>query len=160
MPKRYVAIQIDAQVFDRLHARRAALSQDSLRADNGLGVGATIGVLLDWWEQNPPQDIEAIRKLVKPYPERGRPRKVGSGPLVYVAGKKDLWYGHQFAIPKAHPHMHFCKVCEGWWDQHDYPKPLHPCPAVTPSSLRLMTRTKKDFLVVGFTSDEVEWAPE
>lgn len=161
MPRAYVTIPVDAQVFERLHAVKVAASNLAYATDNTISASVAIGLLLDHWHEQPP-DADWLREQTRNYPRRGRPRSSEAGkPRVLVDGKKDPAMGHELIAHPVRPWIKLCRHCKWVHNERDYQRPLWHCPAVVPSSpVPLGTWTKKDLLAMDWPADQVGWGSD
>lgn len=161
MPRAYVTVPIDSQVFERLHAVKVAASNLTYATDNTISASVAIGLLLDHWNEKPP-DPDWLREQTRNYPRRGRPRASEAGqPRVLVHGKKDPAMGHEFETCPPRPWIKLCRQCRYVHNEREYPRPLFHCPAVVPSSPVQHKRwTKKDLLEFGWPEDQVSWGSD
>lgn len=161
MPRAYVTVPIDSQVFERLQAVKVAASNLAYATDNTISASVAIGLLLDHWREHPP-DHEWLREQTRTYPRRGRPRASEAGqPRVFVDGKKDPAMGHELIAHPARSWIKFCKQCRLVHNEREYQRPLFYCPAVVPSSPAPRGRWKKlELLEMDWPEDQVGWGSD
>lgn len=164
MVRSFTVMQVDAQLHQRLHIVRRAVSVALRFNENSLGLGPLLGLLLDHWEATPP-DGGWLEAQVALYPKRGRPRK--SEPACMepvVALRKKFGKGHELFSRRAGSgsayKIFFCKFCDMQWSTWESQEAPAQCPRVTGFANIYNPKiwTQKDLLALGFEADEVTWA--
>lgn len=161
MARLIATVNLDAQVHERWSQLRYKVSELLRYNAHSLGLGPMLGLLLDHWEENPP-DLEWLKVKEISYPKRGRPRRSDPANMTpVVALKKVNTKGHVLFTGRRPMRYHFCRNCNLMWDPAMDRKPTYDCPTIgTYSMLERKVWTKADLRALNFEEDEIQWAAE
>ena len=154
-------LQLDVEIYNRIASIREHVSEELRFNGRSLGLAPMLGLLVDYWQQNPPSR-EWLEERAKLYPKRGRPPKQIKGTKIGLVDRGML--GHEVFWKKEHqgtPYkILYCKRCSMIWNTWDGEKPGARCPGdgITVSMYSPKVWTKNELLLEGFEADEVEWA--
>lgn len=162
MPRHITTLQIEFELHKRISAVRDHVSSELRHSERSLGLGPMLGLLVDHWQQHPP-DPEWLKAQASLYPRRGRPSRAVNGTIIKGAPPKSN-LGHEMFSKKAQGgsayKIVYCKLCSMQFSTWDSPTPPARCPGdgITISIYNPKRWTKSELLAEGFEPSEVEWA--
>lgn len=161
MPRHITTLQIEFELHRRISQIRDHVSLELRHSAKSLGLGPMLGLLVDHWQQHPP-DAEWLASQAALYPKRGRPSRAVNGTVIGNPATSDRMRGHEVFTRRlatgAHK-IYFCRHCTMSWSTWDFDRPPSPCPkdGVTISIYQPKRWTKSELLASGFEEDEVAW---
>jgi len=167
MAKSYVGVMLDIEVHKRVDALKTRLSELFRGKPGALGLGATIGLLLDHWGEAPPSDVWLVKTL-RNYPKRGKPTRLDP-----VSSMNDYWLRYHYAkVARSRPRIAFCVNCGEVWDRDRRDRFENECAFKTEAGITKeqwialgnqrppWVTQRSEWLRLGFDDDEITWLHE